>query len=257
MLVKRNYSEAAFRRPQVGPLMAGGNFYSRDSRKRQSRMTVRRSQRGYLRTGGSYGRYSRAGGSGPEWKAFDATTLSLTSPLTMVIGSTAATGQLCFIAQGDDVGNRTGRKIVVRSILVNLNCVWAPAAGATAGQIVYGYLIQDKQCNGAVAAITDVFTSALAGFGAMNLDNSHRFKVLKKWVIQFTSPAGVTGAYNAVTKPMHFYKRCNIPLMFSGTTGALTNIRSNNLFMVVGATGSPTTDLSTITGTVRLRFTDD
>lgn len=205
-------------------------------------------KKGLTRTGGFYGRYK---GANKELKFFD-TAISFTADAT---GEVPATGQLALIPQGDTESTRDGRKAFVKSIQARLVASYAPAAASTASTNVFIMLVLDTQCNGAAAAVTDVLTSANMAQAMHNLANSDRFVVLKKWKINLTAQAGVSGAYNNTTKQFEYYKKCDIPINYSGTTGAITEIRSNNLFFLAGTDGA-SDDLVTVGGNVRLRFYD-
>lgn len=191
----------------------------------------------------------------PEKKFWD-TALSFAIDET---GEVPATGQLCLIPQGDTENTRDGRKCTVESVQIRARAIFAPGA-ASGATITHVYLIQDTQCNGAAAAAGDVFVNAAnppvasTNFtsGMLNLTNSGRFRILKHWVHNWNSQAGVTTAYNNVEKQIEFFKKCKIPLQFSSTTGALTEIKSNNLFLMAGNSGAD--DLVSWNGTCRLRF---
>lgn len=204
---------------------------------------------GKNRTSGFYGRFSGPGG---ETKFFD-TALAFTYDAT---GEVPATGQLNLIPQGVTESTRIGRKCVIKSIQLRGVQYFSPGASAVAATVTYLYLVQDTQCNGAAAAITDVITSNDMANGMINMANSSRFKILKRWVIPFNSAAGVSAAFNNIIKPLEFYKKCNIPLEFSSTTGAITEIRSNNIFLLAGTGGGSSDDVVTMDGTCRVKFSD-
>lgn len=209
---------------------------------------------GLVRLGGNFGRYgvnARQQGLKPELKFFD-TTLSFNFDATAECSSDASTGGIALIPQGDTESTRDGRLAVIKSVQIRGRTFFAPAAAADATTVCYMYLILDTQANGAYPAITDVFTSNSPTAAMLNLNNSGRFRILKKWVMTHTAQAGVTTAYNNTIKPFEFYKRCNIPMDWSSTTGAITEIRSNNLLLAFGAANSD--DLVSFSGTARLRF---
>lgn len=186
--------------------------------------------------------------SGDEVKFFD-TAISTTLDATGEVPATG--GQLVLIPQGDTQSTRDGRVCTVRSVQIRGEMNWAPGAGAIASTHGYMFLVQDKQCNGAPAAVTDVFTSTSLSNNLINMSNSTRFKILKKWVIPFNSPAGVTTAYGNQVKQIEYYAKCNIPLQFSSTTGVIGELKSNNLFLIAGST---TDDLIAFEGQARVRF---
>jgi len=204
---------------------------------------------GYVRTSGYYGRFS---GPGAELKFFD-TTNSFTFDAT---GEVPATGQLNLIPQGVTESTRVGRKCILKSIQMRGIITFAPAAAAAAASTAYLYLVLDKQANGAAAGIQDVFTSTNLASAFHNLANSQRFVVLKKMKYTMAPSAGVTTAYNNSTRAYDLYKKCNIPLEFSSTTGAITEIRSNNVFLLAGTDGQSDDTISCV-GVTRIRFSDN
>ena len=204
---------------------------------------------GFDRTGGSFGRYA---GRGAELKFFD-TALSFNIDST---GEVPATGQLCLIPQGVTESTRVGRKCVIKSIQGKMQLLYQPGATGLATTSGVIYVVLDKQTNGAAAAATDVFESgANLHLQFHDLANSQRFVVLKKMKYTMVPQAGVTTAYNNSMRVIEFYKKCNIPLEFSSTTGAITELRSNNVFLLAGCDAN-TDDLTAVIGNVRLRFSD-
>jgi len=206
---------------------------------------------GLVRLGGNYGRYgvsARQQGLKPELKFFD-TALSFNFDTT---GEVPATGQIALIPQGDTESTRDGRLAVIKSIQIRGNAYFAAGASANGANLAFLYVVLDTQTNGAAAAITDVFTGTNLSTAMLNLNNSGRFRILKKIAMKFVSQAGVTTAYNDNVQQVEFYKRCNIPMDWSSTTGAITEIRSNNVFLCAGAAQAD--DLVAFAGTARVRF---
>ena len=92
-----------------------------------------------------------------------------------------------------------------------------------------------------------------------NLENSNRFHILydKTWAV--TQQAGATSSTYFVEKNFQAYIKCNIPLEFSGATGGLSEIRSNNLLTLAiseydsgGGETAPTVEYHS-----RLRYKDN
>lgn len=243
--------------------MSGDLRYGLESYKRRRTSATRPTQSqvaaalvrqapGLVRIGGNYGRYgvsARKMGLTPERKFFD-TALSFNFDAT---GEIPATGQLCLIPQGDTESTRDGRIAWIESIQIRGVVVGTPGAAATFSDPIYLYVILDTQANGAAAGITDIFTSNNMGTNMLNLNNSGRFRILKKFTMNIAPAAGATTAYNNVTRAIEWYKRCNIKMDWSSTTGAITEIRSNNIFLAAGSAGN-SDDLIGFTGTCRLRF---
>jgi len=207
--------------------------------------------KGRERVSGFYGRYNLPGG-GSENKFFD-TALSFTCDAT---GEVPATGQLCLIPQGVTESTRIGRRAQIKSIQIKGRAQFLPSSGTVGSTLAYVYVVLDKQCNGAAAGVTDVMTSDQMSTNLINLANSERFVILKKFQIHLASAAGVSAAYSSAHANIEWYHKCNIPLEFSSTTGAITELKSNNIFLLAGAISSGD-DLVGIDGACRLRFSDD
>lgn len=190
------------------------------------RGTVARYNRGYTRTGGYYGRYA---GSAGESKFFDTAFTTTAISAAGVITNAS----LNLIPQGVTESTRIGRKSILTSVHFRGRMIHDVAtSGATASDIVRFIVYIDKQCNGATAAILDILeTTDIRSF--RNLANSERFQILydKQTPISAMSGAGngTSDEFGAVTKNLLINRKLNLPLEFSSTTGAITEIRSNNL----------------------------
>lgn len=209
--------------------------------------------RGYDRTGGYYGRFS---GPGAELKFFD-TALNFNFDATAEAASTAATGQLDLIPQGVTESTRIGRKACIKSIQVEATVLLTSAASAASAVDCRLMLVQDTQANGAQASFADVYNGTAAPTALRNIANSERFKVLKDWRWQMNPGAGATTAYNSVVDHIAYYTKCDIPLEFSSTTGAITELKSNHVFLCYGAGGVGNDDTVQLVGNVRCRFSDN
>lgn len=235
-----------------GPLTPGGFRRGADWRASMVRKTTVSRPRvipGRTRTGGYFGRYK---GPNKELKFFD-TSLSFNVDAT---GEVPATGQLTLIPQGDTESTRDGRMAYVKSIHIKGIARLEPGASANAATVASVIVVLDTQCNGAAAAATDVYSTTNFPVSAFrNLANSARFKILKTFKMTFNSQAGVTTAYNQLTRTFEWYSKCNYPINYSSTAGAITEIRSNNIFLLAGTDGA-TDDLVVVGGNCRLRFFD-
>jgi len=208
---------------------------------------------GVDRTGGFYGRYSGRDG---ELKFHD---VAVNATDVATAGNIQNGGTINIIPQGVTESQRVGRKCTIRSInwryrfnLSEIDAAADPAAGDNLRIIVY----LDKQANGATAAVTDILETAnLNSF--RNLANSGRFQILKdsyevlNYLTLASDGAGVVSSA-AVAKTKTWYKKCNIPVEFSSTTGAMGEIRSNNLGVLLISNQG----VIDFTSTIRLRFSD-
>lgn len=212
---------------------------------------ISRFRSGYNRTGGFYGRFR---GLEPELKFFD-TALVFNFDTTAECSTSNLTGNVHIVPQDDTPSGREGRHISIKSLQMRGNITFVPGASATAASTAYLWLILDTQCNGANPAITDPFTTNVASTMLVNLANDKRFKIIKKWKWSMVSTAGVTTAYNNVTKTMNYYKKCNIPITYdqTATTGAITTTRQNSIFLAFGS-DTLTDDLISYNGVCRIRY---
>lgn len=190
-------------------------------------------------------------GSSREAKFFD-TALSFFYDLT---GEIPVTGQLVLIPQGVTESTRVGRKAFIQSIQIQAIQSFNPsAAGAT--NTCYLYLVQDTQANKAAAGVGDVLSTVTMHSAVRNLNNSSRFNVIKRWVTQFDSGAGVAGAFSTQTKNLSYYHKFRKPIAidYNSTAGVLSEITQNNLFLMAGS--STIDDVVNVLGTCRVRYTD-
>ncbi len=213
-------------------------------------------QKGYLRTGGYWGRYNRPSRMSPgEWKFFDTTA---------TFGTVGAAGEIqasmCLIPQNITESGRIGRKCTVKRIDfmgdMILNAVLASANGQVDRVRVIVY--HDKQANGATAAVLDLLETAdILSF--RNLANSGRFRILSDTTQAIScmagagDVAGTNGNWNAVIRSYKVGASLNMPLEFSGTTGAITELRSNNIGILAISEGA---DLTTFKFNCRVRYAD-
>lgn len=199
---------------------------------------------GRSRIGGYYGRYS---GKNPELKFFDTTTTSTVST-TGVIETTS----INLIPQGVTENSRVGRKCVIKSIY--FKCLLFSSVTVQVTNSIQLALVWDKQANGADAAYTDIWEANLFN-SFINLANSSRFRILKTFRVTLKPTVNLASTTNFnAHKLLKYYKKCNIPLEFDSTTGAITEVKSNNLAWYAIASSSDGT--ATLAMTTRIRFSD-
>ncbi len=209
------------------------------NRRSFKRTTVPRRSRGYLKTSGFYGRYKtptrmKAAMDLVEYK-FKDTTVDFSSVAT----TGEVSGSICLIPQGDTESERDGRKCVIKSIWTRLH-FFMPVLNAipttvNSHEVVKVWCIHDKQANGSVPAATE-FLQDTEWDTFRNLQNIDRFEIL--WVRQFSfNPVagagdGVATDWTYNTQHINIYKKVNIPIEYSGTTGSIGTIKSHNIFYV-------------------------
>lgn len=166
------------------------------------------------------------------------------------------------IAQGVDESERIGRKIRVIGVAWHLKISLPALAGGAApnpGDSARVILYIDKQCNGATATVGDVLETAdIRSF--RNLANIGRFKLLcdKIFTLNYSG-----AAYKATTADFWqsyvdsqqrlFFKIKDLPIEYNSTTGAVSEIRSNNIGAIII---SEAADID-MNSYVRVRYTDN
>lgn len=165
-----------------------------------------------------------------------------------------------LIPQGTTKNTRIGNKCTA----VNINAhgqltLLTQAAASVVGDKVRWIILVDKQANGAtVGAVGDVIQTMPGASTDINsfrnMDNVDRFVILKDktYVLNQATQSGSLGS-NVTTRELKFNKKCQIPLEFSSTTGAITEIRSNNILCMLISLGNNLTQFAL---TVRVKFSD-
>ncbi len=204
-------------------------------------------RRGYNRTGGYY---RRNGYGAYELKFHDVT---LDDALVDTGGTVTAT--MIIIPQNTTESGRIGRRCIVRQIgwkyRLGLNTSVDPANTSDTCRII---LFIDKQCNGATAAVLDILSTAdYQSF--RSLERNKRFIILmdKLHTLRVTAAGGNGTAFEMGQTSLHghFYKRLNLPIEYSGTTGGITEIESNNIgVLLISVSGN-----ITFASQMRIRFT--
>ncbi len=207
---------------------------------------------GFSRTAGFYGRFSRTPRNPhPERKFHD---LDI-NDATIASGGTITQVSCNIIPQGVTEIQRIGRKCTINTILWRYELLLAAGTTSNATDVVRIILYLDKQTNGATAAVTDILESDdFQSFN--NLANSARFDILLDKTIAMNA-IGLAGDGTTIDSPAHiaqftFFKKCNIAIEFSATTGAIGEQRTNNIGLLLLSRSG----LVSFGSKMRLRFTD-
>ncbi len=176
---------------------------------------------------------------------------------TVASGATIVQDSCNLIPQGITEVTRVGRKCTIKSInwrmQISTNVQSNTASPAT--EVVRVILYLDKQANGATAATTDlVETADFQTFN--NLANKKRFRTLmdRTYPLQIMASSGAdaTAEWAGDNITDTFFKKVNIPIEFNSTAGAITEITSNNIgVLILGKQG-----LAVFSSKMRIRFTD-
>lgn len=194
----------------------------------------------------------------PEKKFFDTDITLAASDVTGEVWASS----VCLISQGLAESNRIGRKIMICSIsfhvVLELDAIAASATPQN-GDLIRLVMYQDRQCNGAAATWANIFSNTDT-IAHRNLTNAKRFYLHYDRTHELPSQSGAgdgsVNDYGSAPVNVRFFKRCRIPVLYTSTAGALTEITSNNLgFASAGFLQA--SESSAITGRCRIRYYDN
>lgn len=225
-------------------------------RKSKSSMVVP----GYTRTMGAYG---RALPCGPEKKFFETVlgNIALLGAAGTAVGSSSCYSSLCLVPGGSKDTERVGNLICVKNFNFRGHVEYASAISTNPQNCVRIVFYWDLQTNGSAATIGDLFYCGAAGTLTTretdtfrNLDQVARFKIIKDKTFYF-SPTAYSGT-NAAGHifPLKVNWKGDMPVHFSGTTGAITELKSENVSWTGWSDGADSQFL--LAGTARIKFTD-
>jgi hypothetical protein len=134
------------------------------------------------------------------------------------------------LAVGTDWSARIGRRITIRSLNLRYNIYGA--ATPPQDTSVRILLIYDKQCNGALPAMTDILvTNASSGFvdtcSQLQMNNRDRFVIIRDIVKtqQYAGPGGLTEG--------KIFKKLRTEIQWNNTSGGDAAIQTGNLILVL------------------------
>lgn len=200
---------------------------------------------------------------------FDADRTSLTVPSSGASWAGCEVDPLTLLSlfapiQGDDIANRQGRKVFVKSIRITGRVQVPPAAALAAlyqQSLVRMVVYQDKQTNGAQSQAEDLLSSGAAStsiFMSQNLANLGRFKVWKDKILKLDPypSAGVAASYaqGGTIIPFKFSIKPNCYVNYNSTNGGTIADVIDNSFHFIAQSYS-TDVVMTMVYKVRTVFT--
>lgn len=183
---------------------------------------------------------------------------------TPVWTSAAAVGVVTFLngcAQGINTNQHIGRKMIMTQIMGQVALTAAAAASQNAGVFARLIVVYDKETNGATPAATDILeTDTVESF--KSLVNGDRFTTV--YDSGPTLPI-VANPFGSATPPavasefvFKFYKKCALPVTFSGTGATVASVETGGLFALTYITGGGAAPgVANAASTVRIRYTDE
>ena len=173
-----------------------------------------------------------------EWKFHDVTTTD---------ADIASTGEiledsLLHIAAGTGESQRVGRKIWVKSLSMHAHLTLDEGTNlAHCVQYIRTIVYVDKQANGAAATVAEILESTAfqSHYNANNVPSRFRILCDKRHKVGSKTAAGdgTTNDFGLEVVAFKFYKRMNLPVEYSSTTGAIGEICCNNIGLMAIALG--------------------
>ena len=139
---------------------------------------------------------------------------------TLVTGDLNTTGTISLIngiARGDEINERNGREVVMRSVQLSMNAQSTDTTGIP--QCCRILLVYDRQTNAAAPTFAQVLTATGASLplAPRNLENRRRFKILMDRKFTIGPQGATTAALGALSKKMlsDFYRKLRHPVTFN------------------------------------------
>lgn len=175
---------------------------------------------------------------------------SVDTVVSQAIDQTGAVTLVNGIARGDEINERNGRELTMRSIQFNARAY--ATSGTGSDQIGRVLIVYDRQTN--AAALTGA--QVLASFDTnspRNLENRRRFKILKDWRFPINA-AGESGSHRV----LQFYRRLRHPVTFnSGDAGTVADITTGSIYVLSIGTNVAGATAGSLVGTCRIRYQDN
>ena len=178
-------------------------------------------RRGLFRKTGFYGRFR---GEGAENKFHDVNLI-----IQPVIGGSIL-DSIIKIPQGTGESERIGRKINIVSLQLNYTLHLAVDPIGSTSQSVRVIIYVDQQTNGVGTGQFDLLNTNEIN-SHYNLANQDRYAILwdKTWDMNRKASAAVGAGSASVIKQGQYNIPLDIPVEYSGTTGGITEFRTNNI----------------------------
>ncbi len=165
---------------------------------------------------------------------------------TTLVGAAVATGgtfhPLALVPQSLTESGRVGRMITVTQVMIKGVIEIPPSSFANlTSDLIRIVLIQDKQANGAIPAVGDYLElNEFIGFN--NLTNKNRFRTLASTIVRINAGISGNGTTEQTGEALEYFslfKKVKIPIEYDSTTGAITEISSNNIIvLIIGEEGA-------------------
>lgn len=169
--------------------------------------------------------------------------------ISQAVNSDSAVQLLNGISRGDEISERNGREVTMRSIQFDARVTVTSGTGVD--QFHRVIIVYDNQTNAAALTAAQVL-SVVNVTAPRNLENRRRFRIMMDKKIQLNA-SGEPGAQRL----MRFYRRLRHPITFnSGDAATVADITTGSMYVVVIGTEAAGATAGTIGGSCRIRYQD-
>lgn len=167
----------------------------------------------------------------------------------IAVDSGTAVALLNGIARGDEINQRNGREVVMRSIQFQYTARVTAGTGIDQQQRVM--LVYDRQTNAAALTCAQVLATT-STMSPRNLENRKRFKILYDRTFHLNASAEPN---SELTR--RFYRRLRHPITFNANTaGTVGDITTGSLYLVVTGSAAAGVTAGTLSYSSRVRYQD-
>jgi len=164
------------------------------------------------------------------------------------------------IARGDDITERNGRQVTLKSVEINLVCRPSPVADNPVPQVVRFLLVYDRQTNATALTIDQVLSatgSAHVVICPKNLENRDRFLILRD--MKFGVHSSSSANFQSAPKMMKVYQTLNLPVTFNaGDAATVADITTGSLYGIIMSDADPASAVAPmISYSCRVRYADN
>jgi len=162
------------------------------------------------------------------------------------------------IARGDEINQRNGREVTIKSIELRYMIESEAASGPVTSCRVM--LVYDKQTNGAALTSQLVLNGtgdARTPFQPRNLENRKRFWILYDEMFDIGALGQAAAVGSIPRQPRKFYRRITLPTVFnSGDAGTVADITTGSLYLLAFTDVSAGGTEALLEGMCRVRYQD-
>lgn len=187
-------------------------------------------------------------GIAPERKFFD-TSIAFIN----IVDTVGAIQNIVLIPQGDGVSDRTGNKIRVKSVYVQVRVSTQSVSGLAEAFLRFALVQDTQQVADSTPTVSQIVNSTATPQNTLlSIPNQGRFRILKMFpLLDLTMVASA----NATQSAVQAYRRfgMDIPITYNGAAGS--DIQKNGLYLIAWTTEP--TDVVDADGITRVTYVDD